>query len=364
MRALFPLLLVILLRYTKATEASSTLLQLHKLYTQQPPHDRSLYNLLGVHPNATAHTITKSYRKLSRNYHPDKSTGNADKLERVRQAYEILKDDTTRWPYHRYGLLGSTQQAVDLLQKGSTDPTLMELIQLTGRHTRHERVAALAAQLVERLRPWVEGSIDEATLVDSVIADCDRWKKQPLGSQILRCMGRAYRYEGERFLKSHQPMEKHVSKVRGTWRHAKHLLTAAVASGRVVVKEQLQTKKTSSAAPALTYHMDEDEEPPSQQEIQDDERRKAEKAILESLQVEALWKISKIDLDQAVRQACRLILQTEFFFFPSDQGDGWIGSHSDHAINTETARRRAAEGMVLVGNIFVRRSKEGTSWIQ
>ena len=53
-------------------ELTSTALKLHNVYTNFPPHDTDLYDTLEVSSNATLSQITKSYRSLSRIFHPDK----------------------------------------------------------------------------------------------------------------------------------------------------------------------------------------------------------------------------------------------------------------------------------------------------
>jgi hypothetical protein len=107
------------------------------------------------------------------------------------------------------------------------------------------------------------------------------------------------------------------------------------------------------------------------EEINEVERLKAQRAMLQSLQVEALWKISKIDLDNTIREACQMILNGEYFFFPSHQssrpsewnqaGDGWV-SHSGNTVDAMEARVRAAAALTLIGDVMVRCSKEGTAW--
>jgi hypothetical protein len=116
-----------------------------------------------------------------------------------------------------------------------------------------------------------------------------------------------------------------------------------------------------------------DADVPTDEELKELERSKARKALLESLQVEALWKIRKIELDRTVRKACDLILDGNYFFYPSHQssrpanwqdgGDGWVGS-SGVAIDARDGHLRAASTLVLIGNIMVQRSKEGTSWVE
>ena len=405
-------------------EASSTLLSLHKLYLQQPPHDRTLYDRLHVSPNATAATIRKQYRELSRKYHPDKQRGGGEstaaslQLERVRQAYEILKDDRSRLPYHRYGLL-DIRQAVILLtgQNHDQDPSLQALLQMMGyprmSHgqqagafvdssydysdhspplplSKHDRIRLVAALLLERMRPFVEGRINAQALADVVAGECDNLKRLPLGASILRCIGRAYRHEGSRFLKR-QRLNRGRSRllsdvsdvVQGHWRHVKHVATAAVASGRCVLAEQhhkLQYNhqiQQQQAAQAVMYHYDGEfgqvvgeDALPSDEELRVQEQLKAQRVLLESLQIEALWKVSKLELDQIVRDACQLILSGEYFFVPPSHqhagyppSDGWVGS-AGIAIDASLGRVRVAQALSLMGEVMVSRSKQGTAWMQ
>jgi len=461
-------------------EASSTLLHMHRLYTRQPCHNSILYDVLQVSPNATAAEITKSYRKLSRRYHPDKvrrrrgqqhqherhddednhdnDTAAADEeqqqqLERVREAYEILKDDQTRLPYHRHGLLDSrdavllltgrrtrgTTRTISSSSSSSDDAALRELLELMGyyddddnsnnsqtllsRKRQHEwRVWFLASNLVEVMRPVVEEMLPEDYLVDRVIQQCDRLKRLPLGAQILRCIGRAYRYSGKRILRRQKKRQQKKNKtaaigkllpgnlvfpssadwqdsVRDKLREAKHIATAAVAGGRVILEERVRNRErdasSSSSQHLLESSMDPfgggydnddgpaiDQQPFSDTEIKESEQRKARQVLLESLQVEALWKICKIELDRTIREACDLILEGEYFFFPSHYGqhpprhhdqnsptstlrgsDGWIGS-SGIAVTADVGRVRAASLLVLMGDIMVKRSKEGTAWME
>jgi hypothetical protein len=108
--------------------------------------------------------------------------------------------------------------------------------------------------------------------------------------------------------------------------------------------------------------------------IQTEEER-AHQAMISSLQVEALWKIAKIDLDKTVQEACNVVLRGEYFFFPSHQSswdypcdlqipmtEGWVSS-SGKAVDVSIGKLRAAAAMILVGDVMVRSSKDGTSWV-
>jgi hypothetical protein len=100
-----------------------------------------------------------------------------------------------------------------------------------------------------------------------------------------------------------------------------------------------------------------------------------------------LWKLTKIDLDSTIREACRRMLMAvpgtdnggRYAFFPSESSpypqdwnhhpdfqyhharyrqpqDGWVGQNGN-TIDTEVGRLRAGAALVLVGDLMVRCGK-------
>jgi molecular chaperone DnaJ len=66
----------------------------------------TLYDTLGVKKNASQDEIRKAYRKLARQYHPDKNPGDAaaeERFKEVQTAYDVLSDDEKRKAYDRFG---------------------------------------------------------------------------------------------------------------------------------------------------------------------------------------------------------------------------------------------------------------------
>jgi DnaJ-class molecular chaperone len=71
------------------------------------PHD--LYQTLGVSRTASEDDLKKAYRKLARQYHPDRNPGDKEaeaKFKEIQSAYDVLSDKVKRQQYDRFGTTG------------------------------------------------------------------------------------------------------------------------------------------------------------------------------------------------------------------------------------------------------------------
>src|SRR5262245_4430905 len=70
---------------------------------------RDLYETLGVARDASDDDLKKAYRKLARQYHPDRNPGDKQaeaRFKEIQAAYDVLGDKAKRAQYDRFGFAG------------------------------------------------------------------------------------------------------------------------------------------------------------------------------------------------------------------------------------------------------------------
>ena len=70
--------------------------------------EKDYYAVLGVPQTATDKEITRAYRKLAKQYHPDANPGSEDKFKEISAAYDVLGDEAKRKEYDEVRRLGAS----------------------------------------------------------------------------------------------------------------------------------------------------------------------------------------------------------------------------------------------------------------
>ena len=78
--------------------------------------DKDYYKILGVSQNAPTDAIKKAYRKLAKQYHPDRNSASKSaerKFKEINNAYDVLSDSQKRTAYDRNYQNTSTHEKTD-----------------------------------------------------------------------------------------------------------------------------------------------------------------------------------------------------------------------------------------------------------
>ncbi len=70
---------------------------------------RDYYEVLGLNREAPPDEVDKAYRRLAKQFHPDRNSGDGEAMEKFKEAaeaYEVLRDPDKRQRYDRYGFAG------------------------------------------------------------------------------------------------------------------------------------------------------------------------------------------------------------------------------------------------------------------
>ena len=78
------------------------LLYINDIQGQTPKYDIDPYKTLGIPKHATLKDIKTKYRRLAKRYHPDKPTGDQEKMQRINRAFDIIGDKKKKSEYDNY----------------------------------------------------------------------------------------------------------------------------------------------------------------------------------------------------------------------------------------------------------------------
>lgn len=144
-----------------------------------------LYKLLGVLPEATQKEIVEGYREQARINHPDKKgPQTVEKFQKIREAFEILKDPATRKAYdsgENPKLLTIRTEAVDRISKA-----VIALIDLTDVSPESDLVLCLRLNNTEKIKRMQAMVKEHQKKKNRFTRLINRFRKKTPGENIIK----------------------------------------------------------------------------------------------------------------------------------------------------------------------------------
>ncbi|XRB13847.1 J domain-containing protein [Pseudoscourfieldia marina] len=343
--------------------------------------DSSLYDTLGVEPNATQSELKKAYYNLARSLHPDKNPNDPEahqRFQRIGEAYQILSNPETRDKYDKSGMDAvSGEQGDQLMDPGLFFGMLFgsdRFDHLVGRlqlatvfacggdidrdslkELQRRREIRLAANLAGLLERYVAG--DVTGFEEAMRAEADELRKASFGATLLHVLGTVYflagsRYGGTIFEDGLNAMRErgHVAAQQArAASSAMSLFSAYRKASKDIPKKKGASGEESAggtaadggtstntdpAATAAADGADADADASKDDEGDSAEETAAAAAANAALPaiLDTLVRVNVLDVERAARHACSRVLY-----------DGGV---------PREVRKARAHGLVILGNIF------------
>jgi len=297
-----------------------------------PPKETEFYDILEVPVDASVGQIKKSYFLKARKCHPDKNPNNPEAEEEfklISLAYEVLSDPEKRAAYHRHGKAGVEMGDFDpravfslLFGGGRFESYIGELNFFNGmaesedaepgeaeqeaEKAQKERVEFLKAELITKLKPWMEGNAK--LFADSILAEAEELRNESYGAELLHHLGYIYENEAKQHMRGFLGIPGMAAEVKEKVHLLKEVIGAlSQASKTMMLEEQLQLTES-------------------------EEERRILEPMMQKESIVSMWRVARLDIESAVREACEQVLR-------------------DDTIDKQSRKRRAA-GLKLIGKVW------------
>jgi site-specific recombinase XerD len=146
--------------------------------------DKTLYEILGVAPDATKKEIKAAYLRESSKHHPDKKGGTAQKFNEIKQAFDALYNDETRAEYDATGKVKPPEDEEQFVRH-----VVIEMLKATldhpDVHDAPDLLRVMGANIIDKKSSYLRASMLANKMINKRQKMLDKIKRKNGGENLI-----------------------------------------------------------------------------------------------------------------------------------------------------------------------------------
>lgn len=288
--------------------------------------DTSLYDVLGVVPDATDSAIKKAYYLQAKRCHPDRHPDDpqaTEKFQRLGEAYQVLSNEHTRMLYDSNGMEGleennfetmDASQLFDMLFGSDQFEFLVGELQLASlasnvdedgnapdeeflKRIQRTRTRKLVDELIRILRPWTDG--DKTAFAQWAYTKASCMAEANSGAAMLYTIGYVYARKADIYLGKDHLLG--IPSMVSSFGYSTHKLSTQLKASSAALKVMDKQRRMMERVVKLEREG---------KSIDEDEAQRMAMDMVENA-FDMMWKITMVDIQVTLDEVTRSILDGE-----------------------------------------------------
>lgn len=285
--------------------------------------DTSLYDVLGVDPDATDSAIKKAYYLQAKRCHPDRNRDDpnaTEKFQKLGEAYQVLSNEHTRMLYDSNGMEGldennfetmEAKKLFDMLFGSDQFEFLVGELQLASlasnvdeegnapdeefmKRVQKTRVRKLVDELLRILRPWTDG--DKSAFIQWAYTKAACMVESNSGPAMLYTIGQIYTRKGEIYLGRDHLLG--IPGMMSSFGYSTHKFSTQIKASGAAIKVMDKQRRMQEKVSKMEREG---------RSIDEEEAKKMAMDMVENA-FDMMWKITVVDIQNTLDEVASYLL--------------------------------------------------------
>ncbi|CDF40775.1 unnamed protein product [Chondrus crispus] len=285
--------------------------------------ETSLYDVLGVKPDATDSAIKKAYYLQAKNCHPDRHPDDpqaTEKFQKLGEAYQVLSQEETRNLYDSNGMQGLDENNVETMEANQLFDMLfgsdqfeflvgdLQLASLASnvdedgnapaedflKKIQKQRVRKLEDELIRILRPWTDG--DKSAFIQWAYTKAACMAESNSGPAMLYTIGQIYARKADIYLGRDHLLG--IPAMMSSFGYTTHKLSTQIKASGAALKVMDKQRRMQERVMRM------------EKEGRSIDESEAQRMALDMVEnaFDMMWKITVVDIQSTIDEVASFIL--------------------------------------------------------